>query len=94
MREYAAALEHLHAAKKMFMPINFAAAYAAVGNKDRAFYWLEEGYRQRGHQSAGVDFVEIGVHPGLDPLHSDPRFTSLLQRMGLPDVRIDDSRRS
>ncbi len=94
MREYAAALEHLHAAKKVFMPINIAAAYAAVGNKDRAFYWLEEGYRQRGHQSAGVDFVEIGVHPGLDPLHSDPRFTSLLQRMGLPEVRIDDSRRS
>jgi TolB-like protein/DNA-binding winged helix-turn-helix (wHTH) protein len=93
MREYAAALESLHAAKKVFMPINIATAYAAVGNKDRAFYWLEEGYRQRGHQSAGVDFAEIGVYPGLDPLHSDPRFKSLLQRMGLPDARIDDSGR-
>lgn len=94
MREYAAALEHLHAAKKVFMPINIAAAYAAVGNKDRAFYWLEEGYRQRGHQSAGVDFAEIGVHPGLDPLRSDARFTNLLQRMGLPEARIDESSRA
>jgi TolB-like protein/DNA-binding winged helix-turn-helix (wHTH) protein len=93
MREYANSLEHLHTAKQVFMPINIAAAYAAVGNKDRAFYWLEEGYRRRGHQSAGVDFTEIGVYPGLGPLHSDPRFTNLLQRMGLPDVRSDDSSR-
>lgn len=94
MRDYAVALEQLHSTKQAFMPINIAAAYAAVGNKDRAFYWLEEGFKQRGHQSAGVDFAEIGTYPGLDPLRSDPRFANLLQRMDLPEVRMDDSRRA
>jgi TolB-like protein/DNA-binding winged helix-turn-helix (wHTH) protein/Tfp pilus assembly protein PilF len=94
MREYAKQLERLHATKRVFMPINIAAVYAAIGEKDRAFYWLEKGYEQRGHQSAGVVFTELGVYPGLDPLRSDERFTNLLQRMRLPAVRIDESRQA
>jgi hypothetical protein len=87
MREYAKTLERLHMAKQAFMPLNIAAAYAASGDKDRAFYWLDEGYRHRGHPSAGVDFKEIGVYRGLDPLRADPRFKDLLHRMSLPEVR-------
>jgi TolB-like protein len=94
IREYVRQLEHLHSTHDVFMPVNMAAAYASMGDKDRAFYWLEEGYRRRGYQSGGVDFREIGVYPGLDPLHSDPRFINLLQRMGLPEVRIDESRQA
>lgn len=88
MREYAKALEHLQATKQAFMPVNIAVAYAVIGDKDRAFYWLEEGYRYRGHSSAGVDMMEVNVYRGLDPLHSDRRFGDLLRRMNLPEVRM------
>ncbi len=82
MREYATELEHFYKTNQIFMPVNIATVYAALGDKDRAFYWLEQGYKRRGHCS-GVPIMEIKVYPGLDPLRSDPRFTDLLRRMGL-----------
>jgi tetratricopeptide (TPR) repeat protein len=94
IREYAQGLAHLHSTKQAFMPINIAAAYTAAGDRERAFYWLEEGYRQKGRQTTGVRFEDVGVYPALDPLHSDPRFTNLLERMRLPAARIDASGRS
>ena len=94
MREYARELEYLNTTHQVFMPVNIAAVYAALGNKDRAFYWLEEGYKQRGHQSAGVPFSDVSVYRGLDPLRSDPRFKDLLHRMGLPEVPVGDSVRT
>ena len=84
MREYAKELEHLHSTNQLFAPVNVAATYAALGNKDRAFFWLEEGYKRRGNYGAGVPLAELNVYRGLDPLHSDPRFADLLRRMGLP----------
>jgi len=94
MWEYAKALEHLHTTKQAFMPINIAAAYTATGDRGRAFFWLEKGFQQKGHQSAGVDFEEVSVYPSLFPLHSDPRFRSLLERMGLPTAHIDAPQQS
>jgi hypothetical protein len=38
MRKLAEEMEHLHAAKQVFMPINLAIFYAATGDKDCAFY--------------------------------------------------------
>lgn len=84
MREYAKELERLHATKQLFIPVNIAVTYAALGDKDRAFYWLEQGYKYRGNHIAGVYIAEITVHPGLDPLRSDPRFKDLVRRVGLP----------
>lgn len=68
------------------MPVNLAAAYAAIGDKDRAFYWLEVAYRHRGYRGAGMTISEIRELPELDPLHSDPRFNDLLRRTGLPPL--------
>ena len=84
MRKYAELLEHLHATNQLFVPINLATAYAAAGDKDRAFYWLEQGYKYRGHGNAGVAMIFVNREPGLDPLRSDPRYQDLLRRIGLP----------
>jgi serine/threonine protein kinase len=53
--------------------------YAALGDKDQAFKWLNTAYQERDSPIAGLktDFL-------LDPLHSDPRFAELVRRVGLP----------
>ena len=58
-----------------------AGDFAALGEKDRAFEWLETAYQKR-------DFflTEIKGHPYMDfPLCSDPRFERLLERMKFPE---------
>jgi TolB-like protein/DNA-binding winged helix-turn-helix (wHTH) protein len=83
MREWAKEFEYLHVTNQVFMPINLASAYTAAGDKDRAFYWLEQAYKRRGH-AGGVAMVFVNRDPMLEPLHSDPRYTDLLRRVGLP----------
>jgi len=84
MRAYAEGMEHLHVAKELFAPINLAEAYTAADDKDRAFYWLEQGYKNRGRSHGGISMVFLNRDPGLEPLHSDPRYKDLLRRVGLP----------
>jgi tetratricopeptide (TPR) repeat protein len=55
-----------------------AMGYAAIGNADRAFSWLERAYQDR---SAGLLYLKLD--PGLAPLRGDPRFTDLVQRVGV-----------
>ena len=70
----------LVAAKTKFVsPYFLATAYAGLGDKDKAFEWLETAYRER------VDWITyLKVDPELDPLRSDPRYADLLRRIGLP----------
>lgn len=56
-----------------------ALVYAGLGEKDRAFEWLERAYEVRDRALA-----YLKVEPPLDPLRSDPRFEDLLRRMSLP----------
>ncbi len=60
-------------------PLIFAELYAAVGQKDQAFAWLERAYTS--HDGGMID---LKVEPWLDPLRSDPRYQDLLRRVGLP----------
>jgi TolB-like protein/DNA-binding winged helix-turn-helix (wHTH) protein/tetratricopeptide (TPR) repeat protein len=83
MKEWAKALEKMQAAKQAFAPENLAAAYAAIGDRDRAFYWLEQGYEHRERVSHDWGLQILKVDPLLAPLHSDPRFGDLLRRVGL-----------
>jgi tetratricopeptide (TPR) repeat protein len=58
--------------------VYLAAAYAWLGDKDKAFSLLEEAYAER---DARMTYLKS--EPSLDPLRSDPRFTDLLCRIGL-----------
>ncbi len=59
-------------------PFETALVYTGLGDKERAFEWLEKAYEDR---SWGM--VRLKVDPRLDPLRSDRRFTGLLRRMNL-----------
>jgi tetratricopeptide (TPR) repeat protein len=83
MRQYARELEHLHATNRAFFPINLAGVYATLGDKDRAFYWLDQAYNHRSPGS-GINLWQLKTYVALEPLHSDPRFKDLVRRIGLP----------
>ncbi len=70
----------LEAAKTKFVsPYFLATAYAGLGDKDKAFEWLETAYRER------ADWLAyLKVDPEMDRLRPDPRFQDLLRRVGLP----------
>lgn len=55
-----------------------ALIYAGLGDKNRAFKWLNAAY-----QAHDVGLVYLKVDPCLNPLRSDPRFAVLLQQEGL-----------
>jgi len=56
--------------------------YAALGNKDEAFRWLEAAVKER------MTFIPwMRQNPAYTPLRSDPRFQDLVGRMQLPEMR-------
>ena len=61
--------------------------HAALGEKDRAFEWLEKAYQQR---DKGLRYLKIDHC--LDPLRSDPRFRDLLRRVNFPEEQAGLSR--
>jgi tetratricopeptide (TPR) repeat protein len=67
------------AARTMQENYYVATAYAAMGEKEQAFVWLEKAWQQR-HPIFATRFK---IDPNLDPLRSDPRYTDLLRRVGL-----------
>lgn len=69
----------LESSKQRYIPATaIADVYVGLGDKDRAFKWLERGYEERSPW-----MYSLKLRPGLESLRSDPRFTSLLQRMNL-----------
>jgi TolB-like protein/Tfp pilus assembly protein PilF len=65
-----------------FPTFGFIWAYAGLGNRDEAFAWLEKAYEERRRR-----LVWLNVDPLLAPLRTDPRFTDLVRRLGLPARR-------
>lgn len=56
--------------------------YAALGEKDEAFRWLEAAVKER------MTFIPwMRENPAYAPLRSDPRFQALVRRMKLPEVK-------
>jgi hypothetical protein len=52
--------------------------HLALGDRERAFECLEKA---RAERSLGLTFLKVDAN--LDDLRPDPRFTSLLARVGL-----------
>jgi tetratricopeptide (TPR) repeat protein len=57
-----------------------ALLYLSLNNKDEALRWLEQGLKERD----GSNISWIKVDPLLDPLHGDPRFEALVQKVIAP----------
>ncbi len=54
--------------------------YAAIGEREKAFAWLEKSYAIR-----QADLVSMKIDPACDSLRDDARYADLLQRVGLAD---------
>ena len=66
--------------QKEYVPADsIAHVYVGLGETDQAFAWLERAY---GERSFGMAWLK--VEPSWDSLRSDPRFTDLMRRVGLP----------
>jgi tetratricopeptide (TPR) repeat protein len=74
------ALEKLittHAADAAYQ---IAEVYGWIGEKDKAFEWLERAYQQR---ESGIDQITFDLC--FTSLRSDPRYSAMLKRLGLTD---------
>jgi serine/threonine protein kinase/tetratricopeptide (TPR) repeat protein len=60
-------------------PARIAYSYAALGDRDQTFAWLEKAYAEKSNQLGYVKTVS-----NMDNLRSDPRYAALLKKMGLP----------
>jgi hypothetical protein len=56
----------------------FVNAYLGLDDREQAFYWLEQAFREK---STILQFVK--THPYFDPIRGDPRFVDLVHRVGL-----------
>jgi eukaryotic-like serine/threonine-protein kinase len=67
------------AGKSFVSPYLIAANYADLGDKDRAFEWLENAYKERDSSIVGMptDFM-------VDPIRSDARYAELVRKVGFP----------
>ncbi len=60
-------------------PAEIAYEYAFLGDKEQSFAWLDKA---RAEKSGALENIKI-VHP-LEQWHSDPRYSTLLKQLGLP----------
>jgi serine/threonine-protein kinase len=59
-------------------PVWIGLIHAALGDKERAFAWLEKAYQARSDT-----LLFLKVDPKYDSLRSDPRFSELVKRLNL-----------
>ena len=70
-----------HAKSGYVSPYMAAVIHSSLGNKDKAFDFLEQAYREKSPDLCY--FIRADLR--LDALRSDARFQKLLQQMNLPD---------
>ncbi len=68
-------------AKSQYVPTGrYAAVYAALGDKDKAFEELYTAFEER-----DWELFRVNVDPYWIPLRDDPRFAALVKRLNLPE---------
>jgi len=80
MRSWVAGWEALSRRGELVHPETVAYIYAVLGEKDRAFAWLEKACDEH---TMGMPFLK--VDPTWDDIRSDPRFVDLQRRIGLSE---------
>jgi len=60
-------------------PHSIAEIYAALGDIDQAFTWLDKAY-----DAHDMQMVSLKANPTLDSLRDDSRFIDVIRRVGLP----------
>jgi len=59
-------------------PFGIASTFAQAGEVDLAFEWLDNAVDQ-----GSLELVYVNIRPEFDPLRDDPRYESLMHRLGL-----------
>jgi tetratricopeptide (TPR) repeat protein len=59
--------------------IRIAMVYVKLGDRDKAFTFLERAFAEH-----SGDMIFLNVEPGFDPIRDDPRFKALIRRIGFP----------
>ena len=59
-------------------PSNLAGLYVRLGEKEKAFFWLEKLYEER-----DASLLQLKIEPPYDSLHADPRYGELIRKLGL-----------
>ena len=67
-------------ARPYVSPVDVATIHVGLGERDQALDWLERAFRERAY-----GLVFLPSDPRFDPVRSDPRFTALMRRVGLPN---------
>jgi len=57
-----------------------AMIYAQTGEIDTAFEWLDKAYKD--HE---LEMYWLKVEPPFEPLHKDPRWQEMLDKVGFPE---------
>jgi TolB-like protein/DNA-binding winged helix-turn-helix (wHTH) protein/Tfp pilus assembly protein PilF len=63
-------------------PFNLALIYAGLGQKERAFEWLQRAEQER---SPSLNFLVLS--PAFSSLRADPRFTRIVEHIGLAPIQ-------
>jgi serine/threonine-protein kinase len=66
-------------ARRFVSPFEIALIYVGLGERERAFEWLDTAYRERSDS-----LIYLKVDPRLDPIRSDRRFGELVTKVGVP----------
>ncbi len=64
--------------KGQLWPYNIAQIYAWHGDRDKAFEWLDIAYEQKSFM-----MPQLALNSWLTPLHDDPRWEKILEKMDL-----------
>lgn len=81
--EFEAALGKLHEKSDSVSPSETANVYAWIGDADRAFEYLDKGYR-----SDRASLSRVVHYPIFRSLYDDPRWQMLLQKLGMSDEQL------